>query len=375
MAPEMLPDTIKGEITYMKHDSINNLVEATDKLRLAWVYVESEEERRAREDQERERERAERAGEEWVEPEKENTFKLNIPSSGEFNKDKALNLEFDYPLTKFDSAAITLTMTTEQITEPQPVDFHFIRDTLNSRKYRLDVKWEPNGKYELTMPAGVFENIARETNDTIKCSYTASDPSRYAIVNINVQSTRADMHYILQLTNVQGKVLKEIRNATAGKYVMEYVAPGDVMLRVIEDGNGNGKWDSGDMVLMRQPERSEIYKNDEGVETITTKENWEFDLDVDMDQLFAPVTMESLVQMLNDREDERLKKLAEEEAKRRRENAGKQNGNQGSSSGMGFGGMGNMGGMGGLGGSTGGIRSSSTGSMGTTSGTGSMRQR
>ena len=375
MAPEMLPDTIKGEITYMKHDSINNLVEATDKLRLAWVYVESQEERKAREDQEKERERAERAGEEWVEPEKENTFKLNIPTSGEFNKDKALNLEFDYPLTKFDSAAITLTMTTEQITEPQPVDFHFIRDTLNSRKYRLDVKWEPNGKYELTMPAGVFENIARETNDTIKCSYTASDPSRYAIVNINVQSTRTDMHYILQLTNVQGKVLKEIRNATAGKYVMEYVAPGDVMLRVIEDGNGNGKWDSGDMVLMRQPERSEIYKNDEGVETITTKENWEFDLDVDMDQLFAPVTMESLVQMLNDREDERLKKLAEEEAKKRRENAGKQNGNQGSSSGMGFGGMGNMGGLGGLGGSTGGIRSSSTGSMGTTSGTGSMRQR
>ena len=50
MAPEMLPDTIKGEITYMKHDSINNLVEATDKLRLAWVYVESEEERKARED-------------------------------------------------------------------------------------------------------------------------------------------------------------------------------------------------------------------------------------------------------------------------------------------------------------------------------------
>ena len=137
------------------------------------------------------------------------------------------------------------------------------------------------------------------------------------------------------------------------------------MLRVVEDMNGNGKWDTGDMVLMRQPERTEIYKNEDGLETLTTKENWEFDLDVDMDLLFAPVTMESVVKMLDDREDERLKKLAEEMAKKRREEANKQN-NQGS--GMGFGGMGGLGGSGGgLGGGLGGgggLRSNTSGGIG-----------
>ena len=147
------------------------------------------------------------------------------------------------------------------------------------------------------------------------------------------------------------------------------------MIRVVEDMNGNGKWDTGDMVAMRQPERTEIYKNEEGVETITTKENWEFDIDVDMDKLFAPVTMESVVKMLNDREDERLKKLAEEQAKKRKEEANKQNQN----SGMGFGGMGGMGGMGGLGGGTtgrGGLNSSTSnmGGMGGASGMGNMRR-
>ena len=353
MAPEELPDTIKGTITYMKHDSVNALVESTDKLRLAWVKVETKEEREEREKLEKEREKAEKAGEEWVEPEKPNPFKLNIPTTGDFHKDKHVDLEFDYPLTKFDSTAISLTMTTEEITEPQSVEFHFVQDTINRRKYQLRADWQPKAKYELMMPAGVFINIAQEQNDTIKCSYTGADPEKFAIVNIDVKSTHPKARYILQLTNAQGKTQKEIRNVTPGKYTMEFVSPGDVMLRVVEDMNGNGKWDTGDMVLMRQPERTEIYKNEDGLETLTTKENWEFDLEVDMDQLFAPITMESVIKMLNDREDERLKKLAEEMAKKRKEEANKNNGQ----SGMGFGGLGGMGGGSGLGGMGGGGRS------------------
>ena len=361
-----LPDTIKGEITYFKHDSVNNLVEATDKLRLAWVYVESKEERKKREEQEKEREKAEKAGEEWVEPEKPNPFKITIPSSGDYNKDKVLNMEFDYPLTKFDTAAITFKMTTEQITEPQDVAFHFEQDTINSQKYRLKTEWMPNAKYELLIPAGTFENVAQESNDTLKYSYTGSDPNKFAKVNVKVSGTHPKARYILQLTNAQGKVQKEIANVTPGKYLFEYVSPGDIMLRVVEDMNANGKWDTGDMVLMRQPERTEIFKNEEGLELITTKENWEYDLEVDMDKLFAPVTMESLIKLLNDKEDERLKKLAEEQAKKRRENS--KNNNQ--SSGMGFGGMGGLGGGstggfggGGTGAGTGGLRTNSMGNM------------
>ena len=144
------------------------------------------------------------------------------------------------------------------------------------------------------------------------------------------------------------------------------------MIRVVEDLNGNGKWDTGDMVLMRQAERTEIFKNDDGIETITTKANWEFDIEVDMDKLFAPITMESVIKMLNDREDERLKKLAEEAAKKRQQNnqQGGQNGQ--SSGGFGFGGFG---GMGGGGTTSGGLRSgtSTTGAMGGM-GTNTMRR-
>ena len=358
---EEIPDTIKGTITYMKHDSVNNLVESSDKLRLAWKYTESKEEQKERERLEKEREKAEKNGESWVEPEKKNPFKLNIAASGEVNKNRNVDLEFDYPLTKFDSTLITLTMTSETVTEPKNVEYHFVQDTLNRRKYQLRAKWEAKAKYELTMPAGVFSNVAQEQNDTIRCTYDGSDPEKYAIVNVKVRSSKPRASYILQLTNAQGKVQQEIKDVKSGSYRFDFVTAGDVMLRVVEDLNGNGKWDTGDMVLMRQPERTEIYKNDEGVETITTKANWEFDIDVDMDKLFAPITMESVIKMLNDREDERLKKLSEEMAKKRQQEQKKGNGQSGQS-GFGFGGLGGMGS-----GTTGGLRSntmSGSGAMG-----------
>ena len=371
---EELPDTIKGRITYFKHDSINNLVESEDKLRLTWVYTESKEEREEREKLEKERERAIKNGEAWEEPKKENPFKVNIPSTSEVNKDKHVNFEFDYPLTKFDTAAILFTMTSDVITEPQAAKFEIVPDSINRRKFLLRADWQPNAKYELVMPAGMFENVARETNDTIKCNYTASDPEKYAIVNVKVSGTHPTARYILQITNAQGRVQKELKDVTPGNYVFEYITAGDIMLRVVEDMNGNGKWDSGDMVLMRQPERTEIYKNEEGTETITTKANWEFDIEVDMDKLFAPVTMESVVKMLDDREDERLKKLAEDNAKKRKEEANKQNQNN---SNMGFGGFGSMGGSGSTGGrSTGGLSTSTSGmgNMGGMSNMGGLRR-
>ena len=50
-----LPDTIRGEITYMKHDSLDRLLPSTEKLKLAWRYIESKEEAKEREQLEKEK--------------------------------------------------------------------------------------------------------------------------------------------------------------------------------------------------------------------------------------------------------------------------------------------------------------------------------
>ena len=94
-----------------------------------------------------------------------------------------------------------------------------------------------------------------------------------------------------------------------------YVAPGEIRFRIIEDANRNGKWDTGDVVLRRQPERTEMFVNDEGEETFSTKANWDFEFEMDMNRIFAPVTMESLSRLLDERELRRLRREEEKRAK------------------------------------------------------------
>ena len=344
-----LPDTIKGEITYYKHDSIRQLVKTTEPLKLAWKYVESKEEEREREKEQRERERAEKAGEEYTPPKKPNPFKFKMSQSGDVNPEQHLTVEFDYPLTKLDSTTVVLTEVDEQGGE-KPLKVTFERDTANMRRWRLLAKWKELAKYNLMIPAGAIENVAGEQNDTIKGTYTGIDHEKFATVIIDVKGKPDSTNYLVQLTNAQGAVQQERRNVKGGKVQFNYITPGDIKIRVIEDPNGNGKWDSGNVVERRQPERAELYANEKGEDTFVTKANWEMELSIDMNQLFAPVTMQSLIKTLDDREAQRIRKLEEERAKKQQSGQGHDHNQQNNQSGGGFG-------FGGIGSAMGGISS------------------
>ena len=163
---------------------------------------------------------------------------------------------------------------------------------------------------------------------------------------IDVKGKPDSTKYTIQLTNAQGAMQQEKRSVVGGKVQFNYVAVGDIKIRVIEDANDNGCWDTGNLVQRRQPERSEFYANEKGEDTFVTKANWEIELAIDMNTLFAPVTMQSLVKMLDDREAQRVKKLEEERAKKKNEPGHDHNQQSSSGGGFGFGGIGSaMGGM------------------------------
>ena len=145
--------------------------------------------------------------------------------------------------------------------------------------------------------------------------------------------------YILLLTDSSGKILQEKKNVKSGKYRFNYVAPGEIRLRIIEDLNGNGQWDAGDVIHGLQPERAEAYFNERGEDLFVTKMNWDFEVNIDMTKVFVPMTMENLVKMLDDKEESRLKKLYEEWQKKQHKNHDKEHNHQNSGGGMGFGGM------------------------------------
>ncbi|MCC8035532.1 MAG: Ig-like domain-containing protein, partial [Rikenellaceae bacterium] len=112
MPSEYMPDTLKGRISFMRHDSINQLVRHGQELVLGWKAFESKEDEKMREALEKERQRAIDAGEEP--PREKSPFKYNIESSAALNPEENLVFNFDYPLVWLDTAAISLIRVEEE---------------------------------------------------------------------------------------------------------------------------------------------------------------------------------------------------------------------------------------------------------------------
>ena len=314
MPAAALPDTIKGEITYFKHDSTNTLQSVTEPLKLAWRLIETKEQEREREKREKERRKAEEAGEEYTPPVEKNPFAYKLALTGEVNPEESLYIDFDYPLTRLDSASMLLTVT-EADNSIRDLSVRFVRDTGLLRRWHIEAPWKLGGEYTLTIPKGALADVAGFTNDSIIGKYTVMDPEKYAVVKINVTGKDPEAKYIIQLLDGNGSLKQQKLDVTTGQYQFNYVPAGDIKFRVVEDLNGNGKWDSGNLVERRQAERTEIFANADGEETFVTKTNWEIEFDMDMNRIFAPVTMESLSRMLDEREQQRLRREAEKLAK------------------------------------------------------------
>ena len=317
---EQLPDTIKGRINYMRHDSLNVLMPHSQELKLAWKAFESREQEREREKLEKE---IEKALEEGLEPPKPpNPFKYTLPSSGSVNPEKSVNISFDYPLAQIDTTAIAFTQGQGEDLRMVPLGFE--RDTMNMRQYRFATTWNPGQEYLLTILPGALVDIAGQTNDSIVRKFTVMDQAETARLNVAVTGKTPESTYVLQLQGESGSVINEIRGARTGSYVFNYVTPGKVKISVIEDMNDNGVWDTGNMVERRQPERTEVYMHTAGDPLIETKADWNIDIAIDMNKLFAPVTMKQVIEKLMEQETVRLEKLIEEAAKRREQQAKQQ---------------------------------------------------
>jgi uncharacterized protein (DUF2141 family) len=315
---ELLPDTITGRITYMRHDSINNLVPYGDKLSLVWRHIETAAEKRQRERLERERERAFAAGEEFVEEPEPTLFGYDFKPPAELNPEHAVSILFHTPATRIDSARIALLRLGEDGNRYR-VRHRLWQDTLEMRRWNISAPWAEGEKYRLEIPDGVFTDIAGHLNDSITGEFNIMSADKFGSLTLEVRGKTPRSLYVLTLLDSSGKAVEEKKFVTSGRYTFRFLRAGEYRLRILEDMNGNGEWDTGNVVERRQPERIEIFTTDTGAQNITIRVGWEVDnVIVDMNEIFAPISIESVRQRVQRAEETRLRKL-EDEIRRRRE--------------------------------------------------------
>jgi uncharacterized protein (DUF2141 family) len=144
-------------------------------------------------------------------------------------------------------------------------------------KIRLHI-WKENTKYHLFIPPGTFTDIFGLKNDTIKIDFKTREEKFYGTVklkvNIPIGKDSTKRNYIVQLLDEKENLIRENNINKTETIDYNYLYPQKYKLKIIIDDNGNGKWDTGNLLQKRQPEKVIYYS-----EPINIRSNWDSDLE------------------------------------------------------------------------------------------------
>ncbi len=141
-------------------------------------------------------------------------------------------------------------------------------------KYRLTSPFSADSIYSFEIPDSVFFSIRGRTNDPIKTDFHVLKDDEYGNIYITVIPPEGIIQVIMQLTDENGKVLKQETISQQQEVMFEYLMPAKYKLRALLDADGNGKWSTGNYHRHTLPETVIEYKD-----PLEINAGWDIDLD------------------------------------------------------------------------------------------------
>lgn len=92
-------------------------------------------------------------------------------------------------------------------------------------------------------------------------SFQISPANSYGQIFVELSGLNDSIQYVLELIHPQNGVIREevISGLNQTKLQFERLQPQTYQIRIIEDANANGRWDTGNLRQQRQPERVSIF--------------------------------------------------------------------------------------------------------------------
>lgn len=246
-------DTLEIQLDYLYTDTLNQLVPKTDTLFLANKLTREQREKlqkKADEEKEKERKKREKKGDTIkVEPTKFLTMKVDAPSA--FDIYRNIYLAFDEPLASIDTAAIHLEVKVDTLWQQAP--FLFMADSVMPRQYQILADWQPDQEYQLSIDSMAFKGIYGLHTDKVKQTVKVKKMDEYGTILLNIKG--AAPNAITQLLDGSGNVLRQQPVTLEGTADFYFLNPSTkYYIRLFNDRNNNGVWDTGDYDKKIQPE-------------------------------------------------------------------------------------------------------------------------
>ncbi|MBO7492169.1 MAG: Ig-like domain-containing protein [Bacteroidales bacterium] len=178
--------------------------------------------------------------------EKSDVLSVSVKNQG--HRFKPLTLVFPFPIRPADS--IPIICITRKDTTLLRIS---VPDTFVKR-LELPLTFDDKLNYTVIIPDSVLWDYNGKTNDSVKVNFETHSVKDYGNLTMEYICPETPQQYIAQLIKDKIVLQEDIfsENTTVS---YPYLEPGNYLVKIIEDLNKNGRWDSGDYEQKRQPER------------------------------------------------------------------------------------------------------------------------
>ncbi len=210
------------------------------------------------------RERKLTARQKKKEGEKKVFLGFNTNMKGNVKPGTKFYIEFDQPVVSVNFDSALFVAGEDSIYSPE---FAFV-DSLR-RKMVFPYKPEPGTEYLFFLPDSSVVDWNGYYNKGKRFTFESKELKNYGTFTLNLKPADSGS-YIVQLLNKKEKILKQNIFKQDTVIVYEYLDPGNYLVKIIFDRNGNGQWDTGDYMKKIEPETVTYFQK-----LLNIRANWE----------------------------------------------------------------------------------------------------
>ena len=245
-------DTLTFQMDYFATDTLGQLVPKTDTLRMM---NKINRERRlamaeeARKKEEKERKKREKRGDTIKAEPKFFAMNVDAPSSLDINRN--ITLKFEEPVESIDTSAIHMAVMVDSVW--QDIPFIFMADSVAPRQYQILADWQPGQEYQLKIDSLAIKGIYGLDTNKVENKLKVKTLEEYGTLYLNISG--AGPHAVVQLLNSSDAVVRQQPVTDKRTCDFYFLQPSTkYYIRLFNDDNNNGIWDTGNYGEKRQPE-------------------------------------------------------------------------------------------------------------------------
>ncbi|MFN0728777.1 Ig-like domain-containing protein [Polaribacter gochangensis] len=193
------------------------------------------------------------------------SLKINSNITRTLDLKDTLTLKSNNPVIKIDTSKIAFFDQDSVAVIYQ----HILKKSTNKIQFLFDKKYNTN--YKLTLLPKALTDIFETQNDTLNYNFNTKEPEDYGSISLTLNKKPLSSVIVELLSEKDKKVIQRTYVTDTKNIKFELLPPGNYIIRAILDTNSNKKWDTGNYLKKKEPEKV-IYLPI----TFSIKANWNF---------------------------------------------------------------------------------------------------